>query len=47
MFVYQGRHEACIEYANWHNDVTSAFLMHGYYDPLTNHTPPTDQQVDA
>jgi hypothetical protein len=28
-------------------EVHSAISRHGYYDPLTNHTPPPGQELDA
>jgi hypothetical protein len=47
MFVQHGRHEACRAYTRWHVEVQCALMRHGYYDPLTNHTAPATQQLDA
>jgi hypothetical protein len=46
-FGQQGRHPVCTQFAVWYAKVLCAFMDHGYYDPLTNHTPPADQQLDA
>jgi hypothetical protein len=45
--MYFGRHPVCTTYAVWHTGVVSALMQHGYYDPLTNHTPPAEHQLDA
>jgi hypothetical protein len=47
LFVLHGRHPAAKAYWRWHRQVQLALLKHGYYDPVTNHTPPAARQLDA
>jgi hypothetical protein len=42
-----GRHPVCTTFAVWHAKVMVAFMDHGWYDPLTNHTPPAERQLDS
>src|SRR6266851_3641368 len=47
MFIDFARHPGCVAYRLWQLKVHCAFLKHGYYDPLTNHTPPPGEELDA
>jgi hypothetical protein len=44
-FACLGRHAVCTTFSVWHTHVVSALMRYGYYDPATDHTPPTAQHL--